>query len=114
MDRQITIFSFKVSFGIIGQVGKDLPCLWGQQNHSSRRLWGQQNHSSRRLMWDTKAQGTLLQQMLAITVHKNNAGGYAFTDAELFRQNTICVLIDQLYESLSDGMAGLRERTRTP
>ena len=62
-----------------------------------------------RLRTDTKAR--VLAQMLAIPVSKNSAGGYAFTDAELLRQNITRILSEQIYEFSTDGMTGLANET---
>ena len=62
-----------------------------------------------RLRPDTKAR--VLAQLLAFPVTKNSAGGYAFTAAELLRQNINRILCEQVYEFSNDGMTGLGDRT---
>ena len=39
MDVYVTDDLFPVSFGIIRQLRNDLPCHWGQQNHSYSPIW---------------------------------------------------------------------------
>ena len=58
-----------------------------------------------RLREDTKTR--VLARMLALTVNKNSAGGYAFTEAELLKQNINRILSEQLCEFTNDGMKGL-------
>ena len=58
-----------------------------------------------RLREDTKTR--VLARMIALTVNKNSAGGYAFTEAELLKQNINRILSKQLCEFTNDGMKGL-------
>ena len=39
MDVEITDDLFHVSFGILGQLGKDLPSHGSHQNHSDSPIW---------------------------------------------------------------------------
>ena len=39
MDVETTDGLFHVSFGIMRQLGKDLPSQWSHQNHSDSPIW---------------------------------------------------------------------------
>ena len=51
MDVKITVDLFHVSFGIIGQLGKDLIWHWSQQNHSDPPIWTSERGLPLQLVW---------------------------------------------------------------
>ena len=58
------------------------------------------------------AQARVKAQMQEILINKNDVGGYEYNATVTFIKQINCVLNQQLFEELADGMVGLGSKTQ--